>query len=613
MDIILKAIPLLPLSSAICLLLFQPQIGWIRVLGVGSVTLSALLTLTLNVMLWEHELFIVQAQLGEWLNLDLLTFRFGLYLDPLSLVMLTIITCIGTLIHLYSASYMIDDSHQCRFFAYLNLFVSAMLFLVLADNLILLYLGWEGVGLCSYLLIGFWYKKTVNNQAANKAFIITRIGDTAMLIGIIILFYQFNSLNIQQIQIESQLISQQADLPNSTLINLACLLLFAGAAGKSAQAPLHSWLPDAMAGPTPVSALIHAATMVTAGIYLVARNDALYQLSPHVLTVIAFTGVFTLLLGATSALCQSDLKRILAYSTISQLGYMFLALGVGSVSSAVFHLMTHAFFKALLFLSAGALIYCMNHEQDITKMGGLRQRLPLLATSFAIGCAALASLPMTSGFFSKELILEQVALSHQSILWWCALLGAFFTALYSAKLFLLIFCGPQKLTPTHSTPIVMGSVLIILMTLSLLGGIQPTGVSHLFNEFGMSGSGTLSPLQHWLPIILPIATILLAWWLFKKGLFTTTNNSGQSTNTIVVFLRSGWGFDALYNTLIIQPFRNITYANRHDLIDSAYTAMERFSHQLHLLLNQLQTGKLRSYSASLVIFCAVVIAWGLIR
>ncbi|WP_229381150.1 NADH-quinone oxidoreductase subunit L [Shewanella psychropiezotolerans] len=624
MNNLLMAIPLLPLCSAAILILVQPNDRWTRILGVSSVSLAALLALILNVQVWDEEVFIIQTSLGEWLNIGApalvsselatqnpgsLNLNFGLYLDPLSLVMITIICCIGALIHIYSASYMIQDTDQCRFFAYLNLFVSSMLILVLADNLVVLYLGWEGVGLCSYLLIGFWYQKTDNNKAANKAFIITRIGDTAMLIGIILLFYQFDTVNIQQIQQQSQTLLQANTVGGNQLIALSCLLLFAGAAGKSAQMPLHSWLPDAMAGPTPVSALIHAATMVTAGVYLIARNDALYQLAPQVLLFIAVIGVLTLLLGATSALFQTDLKRILAYSTISQLGYMFLALGVGAASTAIFHLMTHAFFKALLFLSAGALIYCMNHEQDIMKMGGLSKKLPLLALSFAIGCAALASLPMTSGFFSKELILQQVAMAEQPLLWWGALLGALFTALYSAKLFFIIFMGKLGHAPSHKTPTVMAAVLVVLMTLALLGGIQPQGVLHLFGELTLSSSSSLTPLEHGLPILVPLIGVILAWFLFGQ----TNRDKPVNKVSLSRFIRSGWGFDALFTRVFITPFKKLTFLNRHDIIDASFRALETVSYRLHLMFNRLQTGQLRGYSASLILFSILAIAWGVIR
>ena len=325
------------------------------------------------------------------------------YFDGLTLVMMSVITGVGFLIHLFSSEFMEHDNSYARYFAYLNMFVAAMLILVLADNLLLMYLGWEGVGTCSYLLVGFWYQHSANGRAARKAFIVTRIGDTAMAIGLLVLFTELGTLNIQDLVAAAQAKWQVGDV----MPLLICVLLLAGAAGKSAQLPLHTWLPDAMAGPTPVSALIHAATMVTAGVYLIARTHGLFLLSPDAMTLVAIVGLLTSLMAAFTALAQHDIKRILAYSTISQIGYMFLALGVGAWTAGVFHLMTHAFFKALLFLGSGAIIHCLHHEHDIFKMGGLRSRMPVTFWSFLIGSAALAALPLTSGFFSKDLILLQ--------------------------------------------------------------------------------------------------------------------------------------------------------------------------------------------------------------
>ena len=404
-------IPLLPLASAVLLMAtaqFIPR-KLVPVLGVGSVGLAALCVLAL-VMNWEEP---YQQILWEWMDVVTADFNFylefGFYVDELTLVMLSVITGVGFLIHLYSAEFMADDPSIARYFAYLNLFVAAMLILVLADNLLLLYLGWEGVGVCSYLLVGFWYQEPANGTAARKAFIVTRVGDAAMLLGLFLLFAEMGTL---EFQIMEQHIYDHLYDPDPWWqpvggdwnIALATALLLAGAVGKSAQLPLHTWLPDAMAGPTPVSALIHAATMVTAGVYLVARTHHVFLMAPAVLMAVAVVGLLTLLLAAFAALNQRDIKRILAYSTISQIGYMFLGLGVGAWSAAIFHLMTHAFFKALLFLGAGAVIHCLHHEHDIFRMGGLRTRLPVAFWSFLIGSAALAALPFTSGFFSKDLI-----------------------------------------------------------------------------------------------------------------------------------------------------------------------------------------------------------------
>ncbi len=332
------------------------------------------------------------------------------------------------------------DDGYARFFSYMNLFVASMLFLVLADDLLFLYFGWEGVGLCSYLLIGFWYKDPANGAAARKAFVVTRVGDTLMLLGLFLLYRQFDTLNIDTILDASAGVWAVGD-PVATL---ACLLLLGGAVGKSAQLPLQTWLPDAMAGPTPVSALIHAATMVTAGVYLIARTHPLFALSPFALECVAVVGAVTLLLAGFTALMQTDIKRILAYSTMSQIGYMFLAEGVGAYDSAMFHLMTHAFFKALLFLSAGSVILALHHEQDIFKMGGLRRRLPFVFASMLVGTLALTAFPFTAGYFSKDEILHHVYSSGHHGLWLAGLLGAFLTSLYSFRLIFIVFFGPER-------------------------------------------------------------------------------------------------------------------------------------------------------------------------
>ncbi|SFD04314.1 NADH-quinone oxidoreductase subunit L [Pseudoalteromonas denitrificans] len=599
---LLSLIPLLPLFSALILLFSKPNKLTTALLAVGSISGAACISLFLNFVFWQQTDFVLTSNLGNWIKIAQLHINFSLYLDALSLVMITIITGVGALIHLYSIGFMYQDKDFKRYFTYLNLFVSAMLFLVLADNLLLLYLGWEGVGLCSYLLIGFWYQDRDNNLAANKAFLMTRIGDTAMALGLFLLFIELGTLNIQDLQVQALSVWSSS---NNNMANLCCLLLLGGALGKSAQFPLQNWLPDAMAGPTPVSALIHAATMVTAGIYLIARNSQLFQMAPDVMYLIAFIGTITLLLGASAAMVQSDLKRILAYSTISQLGYMFLALGVGAGASAVFHLMTHAFFKALLFLSAGALIYSLHHEHNIFKMGGLLKKLPIVATSFAIGCAALASLPFTSGFFSKELILEQLIDSGHTNFWWAAVLGAFITAFYSARLFFVVFLGDSKQSPDKQPEKIMSLVLLLLCFFSLFGGIQPSGIQTLMPKLNASG---LTTLQHWLPIVLPFIAISLAWWMFKTNLFgkTITVPALQYFHQL---LKSGWAFDRIYQVIFVSPFKFLCQLNKSDIIDLHYRALEKISKLLHKKFSQFQNGKLRCYNASLIIFCVLAFAW----
>ncbi|MGH9681824.1 MAG: NADH-quinone oxidoreductase subunit L, partial [Candidatus Acidiferrales bacterium] len=387
-------IPAIPFASALLLAIFGPRMSRraVAVTGVGSIGLAAVVSILLT---WS---FLSSPPVGNayteilwtWMQVEGFHAQIGFYLDALSVLMTLVVTFVAFLIHLYSAEFMIDDEGYSRFFCYMNLFVASMVTLLLGNNLLLLYLGWEGVGLCSYLLIGFWYTDTVNGRAARKAFIVTRVGDSAMLLGLFLLFHQLGTLDIQSLM---QRAAQQWPV-GSVYATAAALLLLGGAVGKSAQLPLQTWLPDAMAGPTPTSALIHAATMVTAGVYLLARTHALYALSPAGQCAVAVVGDATLLLAGFSALTQSDIKRVLAYSTVSQIGYMFLACGVGAWSAAIFHFMTHAFFKALLFLAAGAVINALDHEHNIFRMGGLRKELPVTFWTFLIAGCSLAGLPI---------------------------------------------------------------------------------------------------------------------------------------------------------------------------------------------------------------------------
>jgi len=397
----LAAIPLFPLVGFVILALFGSQLPKkvVAAVGCGSVALSGIVTASLVSQAPAG----VQQTFGTWITgVGSLAPQFSLFLDPLSATMVSVVCFVGFLIHLYSVEYMADDPGFSRFFAYLNLFVAAMLILLLADDLLLMFLGWEGVGLCSYLLIGFWYEDKVNGHAAQKAFIVTRIGDVAFMVALFILFAQFGTWSIPTVIAAAQ----NSWTLGTTLPTLVALLFIIAAIGKSAQMPLHVWLPDAMAGPTPVSALIHAATMVTAGVYLIARLHGLFLLAPDMLLLVGIIGAVTALYAAFTALAQNDIKRVLAYSTISQIGYMFIGLGVGAFGAALFHFMTHAFFKALLFLGAGAVIHAVHGEQDMHKMGGLRKKLPVVFWTFVAGSAALAALPLiTAGFYSKDAIL----------------------------------------------------------------------------------------------------------------------------------------------------------------------------------------------------------------
>ena len=617
-------IPALPLLGYVILALHGRRLsrGAVAWTGVGSVGLAALVAAAAGVE------FLTEPPPGDsytlplwtWMSIGDFTPRFSLRFDALALVMTWIVTGVGFLIHLYSADYMIDDAGYARFFAYMNLFVAAMLVLVLGDNLLFLYVGWEGVGLASYLLIGFWYQDATNGTAARKAFVITRIGDTALLLGLFILVLELGTLDIQALMARAEAVWGMG----STTATIAAALLLGGAVGKSAQLPLHTWLPDAMAGPTPVSALIHAATMVTAGVYLIARTHTLFELSPVVMHAVAVIGALTLLIAGFTALVQNDIKRILAFSTMSQIGYMFLALGVGAWSAAVFHLMTHAFFKALLFLAAGAVILALHHEQDIFKMGGLRKRLPFVFWTFTIGAAALAALPfVTAGFFSKDKILIEVwsAQGGASWLWAAGALGAFVTGLYIFRLVFIAFCGAAK-TPVGAIPGWRTRLpLLLLAVLSVGGGwieLPPTlGDQPWFSRL----VSTALPARHiHVPhqtevmlqaatVIISLAGIALAWLLFMRHpALTAAVRRLPGAESVARFWHGGWGFDAIYALLFVRPYIWFANFNRDDFADLLFRGTASLSRALHFALSRTQTGGVRVYAAGLGVGLVLVIA-----
>ncbi|WP_250459945.1 NADH-quinone oxidoreductase subunit L [Microbulbifer litoralis] len=600
-------IPMLPLLGFLVLIatpLFSdrplpPKL--VAAIGVGSVGLAAILTAFLAATQFAgNPAAELNLSLWQWFSVDGLQLDFGFHLDWLTLVMLSVVTGVGFLIHLYSTGYMRDDAGYQRYFAYLNLFVCAMLLLVLADNLVLLYLGWEGVGLCSYLLIGFWYRDPANGAAARKAFVVTRIGDTAMVIGLFLLFTEFATLDIGELI--SALSTVQANDPRVTL---AALLLLGGAVGKSAQLPLQTWLPDAMAGPTPVSALIHAATMVTAGVYLIARMHPLFALSDMAMSAVAIVGALTLLLAGCSALVQSDIKRVLAYSTISQIGYMFLALGVGAWSGAIFHLMTHAFFKALLFLAAGSVILGLHHEQDIFRMGGLRRKIPFTFFCFLIGCACLAALPFTSGFYSKDRILLSAWDFYHGFngIWLAGVLGALVTGFYSFRLLFLVFFGREGEASSHcrdANNTAMVLPLGMLAVLALLGGLL---APPLQSVFGAAGAGHPPLWVEAIAVAAPLAGIAMAWW---ACLYNDPARGEQSA--LGRFWYSGWGFDRLYDTLLVKPFTTLARLNRNDVIDRLYSGTAAASRQLHGLVSVSQNGQVRWYIATLAVGTVLFLA-----
>ena len=436
------------------------------ILATAMVFLSFAVSVSLFFILRSSGQEAVTLTLFNWISVANLNIPFAFLIDHLSLTMMLIITGVGSLIHLYSIGYMKGDDRFNSYFAQMNLFTFSMLLLVMGANYVVLFIGWEGVGLCSYLLIGFWFKNPVNNYAARKAFVMNRIGDLGFILGIILLFYTFKSVSFAEIFAQAS--SMQIGTPVITMITLFLLI---GALGKSAQIPLYTWLPDAMAGPTPVSALIHAATMVTAGIYMIARSGILYNLAPFTLSIIIVIGLATAIMAALVGLRQNDIKKVLAYSTVSQLGYMFIALGLGAYSTAVFHLTTHAFFKALLFLGAGSVIHAMGGEQDIRKMGGLKSKMPITYLTFLAGTLAISGIPPFSGFFSKDLILTK-AFENNILLYILALAGALLTCFYMFRLLYLVFFGNQRKDGVHphESPRTMTIPLIALGFLSVFGG-----------------------------------------------------------------------------------------------------------------------------------------------
>jgi len=464
-------VPLIPLIGFIVNGLGRNTLskGLIGGIGSGVILISFLLSIGIFLELGSDVVKSHEVFLFDWISAGSLKIPLSFLIDPLSSIMLLIITGVGFLIHIYSMGYMHDDAGFGKFFSYLNLFIFFMLLLVLGSNYIVMFIGWEGVGLCSYLLIGFWYTNSSYASAAKKAFVMNRIGDLGFLLGVFLIFTTFGSIEF------SKIFPQAAKmLPGDGTITLITLLLFIGACGKSAQLPLFTWLPDAMAGPTPVSALIHAATMVTAGIYMIARSNVLFDLAPVVQHLIAIVGLATALIGALIAMTQTDIKKVLAYSTVSQLGYMFLGLGVGAYDGGFFHVITHAFFKALLFLGAGSVIHAMHHEQDMRHMGGLRKKLPITFITMLIGTLAIAGLPPFSGFFSKDEILAHVY-EHDKIMWVIGVFTAFLTAFYMFRMLFLTFFGTYRGThhaeeKIHESPKSMTIPLIVLAVLSAVGG-----------------------------------------------------------------------------------------------------------------------------------------------
>jgi NADH-quinone oxidoreductase subunit L len=611
-------VPLLPLLGFIIIGLGNKKLSntLVSIIGCGVLLLSFIIVLTelIPFINGTHTEEIVKKGF-DWITVGNFKINFSFQIDQLSVWMMTIITGVGFLIHLYSAGYMSHDEGFARYFAFLNLFVFSMLLLVMGSNYVVMFAGWEGVGLCSYLLIGFWFKNQDYNNAAKKAFIMNRIGDLGFLLGMFLIFVTFNSLEFTEVFAQASN-PESVVKPGSVLITAITLLLFIGATGKSAQIPLYTWLPDAMAGPTPVSALIHAATMVTAGIYMIVRSNALYVLAPFTNEIIMIVGLVTALFAATIGLVQNDIKKVLAYSTVSQLGYMFFALGLGAYNTALFHVTTHAFFKALLFLGAGSVIHAMSGEQDIRMMGGLAKKLPITFITFLIGTLAISGIPPFAGFFSKDEILAN-AFHHSPVLFGFALVGALMTTFYMFRLLFLTFFGTFRGTEhqkshLHESPLIMTIPLMILAALSVVGGFLG-----LPKEWGGNFiEHFLSPLlkhipQHEFNMALVgistgavVAVIIITWVVYVKNA-TLPPKENAEVSTPYKVLYNKYYIDEIYAALFVKPVKWLSdkFYSILELrvIDSFVNAWGKGVNRGSAALRFIQTGSISFYLLIMVV------------
>ena len=620
MNKLVYLIPLFPLIGFLINGLGRKSLSKSLTSIVGSGVILASFCISLYLFFQVKAIGAIDIQpLFTFIKVGSLQIDFAFKVDALSSLFLLVITGIGFLIHVYSSSYMHEETndHFARFFAYLNLFVFSMLLLVLGANFVIMFIGWEGVGLCSYLLIGYWFKNNNYNYAAKKAFVMNRIGDLGFLLAVFYMIQKFGGVDYDTV---FSLVQAKTVAFTTTDITTICILLFIGAMGKSAQLPLYTWLPDAMAGPTPVSALIHAATMVTAGIYMVARCNVLFSLSEVAQHLIAITGLATALFSATIAIKQNDIKKVLAYSTVSQLGYMFLGLGVGAYTGAVFHVMTHAFFKALLFLGAGSVIHAMHHEQDIRKMGGLKKKLPITHLTFLLGCIAISGIPPFSGFFSKDEILA-AAYAHSPIYWVLGVAGAAMTAFYMFRLYATTFLGSFRGTHDqehhlHESPKAMTYPLIILAILSVVGGLvgvpEVLGGSHKFHHFLSSvlTSEKHPPIEHSTELLLMGVSVAIAAIaiLFAVNKFSKSPDT-QDAQGLGKVLENKWYIDELYDKLIVNPLLSFATFCKNIIeklgIDGAVNGIGKFVQYSSRQVRQLQSGQVGSYIL-LMIFAFVV-------
>ena len=641
----LYLIPLLPLigfliNGLLIGRLPKPVISFVGCASLGGSLIIALLSF-FELKGLPVEARVIEQVLFAWIPSGSFHVDIAFLLDPLSAVMILVVTGVGFLIHVYSVGYMHHDEGYGRYFAYLNLFTFSMLMLVLANNFLLMFVGWEGVGLCSYLLIGFWFEKKSASDAGKKAFIVNRIGDFGFLLGMFIIFWQVGSLDFATVMEKAP----TAFVAGGGLITAACLLLFLGATGKSAQIPLFVWLPDAMEGPTPVSALIHAATMVTAGVYMVVRSNVLFMMAPDALLVVAIIGAATALFAATIGLVQNDIKRVLAYSTVSQLGYMFLACGVAAFSAGIFHLMTHAFFKALLFLGAGSVIHAMSGEQDIRKMGGLKKYIKVTYLTFFVATLAIAGIPGFSGFFSKDEILWMAYSSGHGhpIFWVIGLVTACLTAFYMFRLVYLTFHGSERMSDEtrhhiHESPRSMTVPLMILGVLSVIGGYvgMPAlfGATNYFEHWlepvTAKGSELISETAHasgggnagmemtlmFLTVVLVIGAILLARHLYVRHTEVSTKVRERAGGAYTMLLNKYY-VDEIYGFVVIRPFVGLStfFWKIVDvlIIDGFVNGLARLGALASDLLRFIQTGRVRSYATIFAAGVVLVIGFLVLR
>ncbi|AJQ29724.1 NADH-quinone oxidoreductase subunit L [Pelosinus fermentans] len=586
----LRRLPILAATVSVCMSLISFALS----LGVGYGVIANNITV-------DNPLI----QRIPWLSISGLTVDMGVYIDPISAMMLVIVTLVALMVQIYSIGYMRGDAGFGRFFAYLSLFASAMLGLVIAVNFVQLFVFWELVGLCSYLLIGYYFHKISAREAAKKAFITTRIGDFGLLVGILFLQILFGTLDFQQLASNVPLYVAEH---GTNLLTIVALLLFLGPIGKSGQFPLHVWLPDAMEGPTPVSALIHAATMVVAGVYLVARAFFLFSVLPNAMEVIAWIGAFTACFAASIAFTQRDIKRILAYSTVSQLGYMMLALGVGSVTASMFHLMTHAFFKALMFLAAGAVLHGLPNKNDIFEMGGLRHKMPVTFAAMTIGVLAISGIPPFAGFFSKDEIL--LAVSQVSMpLYTIAVVTSFMTAFYMARLLIVVFCGSEKPdNQPHEAPMSMRIPLVVLGVLAVIGGYIP--YANHFGDWVRFGSASHEGL-HWgiaaTSTVLSILAISLAWYIYGSGKVSPDKLS-RRFSTLYKLSFHKYYIDEFYlwlNHTFVDGLGKILYWLELHFVEGIVNGIAGLPVGLGDLVRKSQTGKLQRYG--LIMFGAMLI------